>query len=205
MINTSPTYVLSLVKNFNDQSLSPFTTYCTLYIDYSTTCAVIKSASDYPNNYGGACPPSTFAGYGMSGYVCYVGNDEGRATVGSVSDIVYSFSLPSGSYTYDLIFKYLAYGADGYDTRDTAVAEVLLAGSTVWSQSISKCTVAYGTARLSGRLGGGSLELRFRLRITSVYGGWLDHRNFTVDDIVFRISKPSPPQVESPAMGLLIT
>jgi hypothetical protein len=205
MINTSPTYVLSLVKDFNDQTFTPFTTYCNLYMDYSTTCPTIKSASDYPNNYGGACPPSTFAGYGMSGYVCYVGNDEGGATVGSVSDIVYSFSLPSGSYIYELIFKYLAYGADGYDTGDTAVAEVILAGSTIWSQGISKCTVAYGTARLSGRLGGGSLELRFRLRITGVYGGWLDHRNFTVDDVVFRISKPSPPQVESPAMGLLMT
>jgi len=205
MIDTSPRAVLTLFKDFNDQTISPFTTYCNLYIDYNTTCPCIKSASDTPHNYGGVCPPGTFASYGMSGYVCYVGNDEGRATVGSQAAIIYSFTLPSGSYLYSLEFLYLAYGSDGADAGDAAVAEALLAGSVIWSQSISKCTIAYGTARIRGNIGGGSIELRLRLRITGVFGGWLDHRNFTVDNVKFIVSKPLPPQVESPAMSLVAT
>lgn len=205
MIDTSPRPVLTLFKNFDDQTLSPFTTYCNLTLDYNSSCPAIKSASSTPDNFGGACPPGTFESYGMSGYVCYVGNDQASATVGSESAIIYSFRLPSGNYFYSLVFRYLVYGADGYDTRDTAVAEALLAGSTIWSQNISKCTVAYGTVRLSGSISGGSIELRLRLRITAVYSGYLDHRNFTVDDVEFNVLKLPPPQVESPVMDLLIT
>jgi len=205
VIDTTLRAVLSLFKNFDNQSLSPFTTYCNLYMDYNTTCPTIKSASDTPHNYGGSCTPGTFSSYGMSGYVCYVGNDEGSANVGSESAIIYSFTLPAGTYLYSLQLKYLAFGSDGYDGGDTAVAEVLLAGTTIWSQNISRCTVAYGTAKLSGSLSGGSKELRLRLRITGVNGGWLDHRNFTVDDVWFTVSKPIPVQVESPSMSLIAT
>jgi hypothetical protein len=141
----------------------------------------------------------------MSGYVCYVGNSVGNVSAGREADIIYNFTLPSGNYFYSLVFRYLAYGSDGYDGSDTAVAEALLAGSTIWSQGISRCTVAYGTARLSGSLSGGSIGLVLRLRITNVYGGYLDHRNFTVDDVEFNVLKLPPPQVESPAMNLLIT
>ena len=205
MINTSLRAILTLFKDFNDQTFTPFTTYCSLYIDYGTVCPTIKSADDYPQNYGGACPPGTFSSYGMSGYVCYVGNEEASTSAGREASIIYNFTLPPGNYFYSLVFRYLAYGADGDDGRDTAVAEALLAGSTIWSRGISRCTVAYGTARLSGSLGGGNIELRLRLRVTGVYGGWLDPRNFTVDDVEFNVLKLPPPQVESPVMDLLIT
>lgn len=201
MIDTSLRPILTLFKNFDDQTFTPFTTYCNL----SPTCPTIKSASSTPDNFGGACPPGTFASYGMSGYVCYVGNSVGNVPAGREADIIYNFTLPSGNYFYSLVFRYLAYGSDGYDGSDTAVAEALLAGSTIWSQGISRCTVAYGTARLSGSLSGGSIGLVLRLRITNVYGGYLDHRNFTVDDVEFNVLKLPPPQVESPAMNLLIT
>jgi hypothetical protein len=211
MINTTPKpiTIVSLSKNFDDQTLSPFTTHCNLRRDYSTTCATIRSASDTPHNYGGACPPSSFSSYGMSGYVCYVGNEEGSATANTESAIIYSFSLPSGTYNYNLTFKHLAFGSDGSDGGDVCVAEVLLFGSVVWSVTIGRCTVSYGTITRTGTVNwtGGTTELRMRLRVQRVSGGWMDHRNFTVDDVALTITQmmSPPPQVESPSMSLLIT
>jgi len=207
MIITTPKAILSLYKNFDDGTFTPFSTACTLHIDYSTTCPTIKPATSYPDNYGGGCPPLTFAGYGMSGYVCYVGNEEGSTSVGRSADVYYTFSLPSGIYLYHLRFRYLAYGADGYDGGDTAVAEVLLFGSTIWSVGITRCTVSYGTANLSSTRswGGGTTELRFRLRITGRVG-WFDHRNFTIDDVSFTLSLPyQTPIISTPSINVLST
>ncbi len=206
MIATTLRVFFELFKDFNDAKLFPFEVYCDLYIDRNTRCPSILPATSYPNNYGGACPPSTFANYGMSGYVCYVGNEEGSTGIGRSANVYYRFSLPEGTYTYELVFKYLVYGSDGYDGGDTALAEVSFFNEPVWRRSISKCTVDYGTVRIISTINwpGGETELRFRLSITGVFGGFMDHRNFTIDDVALKIMQPKQlPFIQSPSMVVL--
>ena len=205
MIVTVPRIILPLYKYFDDGTFAPFSTRCNFYMDYSTRCPTIIPASSCPDNYGGACPPLTFAEYGMSGYVCCVGNEEGTAYSGRSADVYYRFSLPPGVYVYRLRFKYLAYGASGGDGGDKAVAEVILFGTQLWSVEITHCTIRYGTVDLSyvRYWGGGTTELIFRLRVTNVYS-WFDHRNFTIDDVVFEVMEPRQlTVVQSSSMAVL--
>jgi hypothetical protein len=188
-LSTSNEALINLSKNFDDQTLEPFTSFCNFMMYGPSQCVTILPADDTPRGHNNA-----FSRYGMSGYVCLVGKIGGIPSLGEESSITYTFELPRGMYSYDLSFRYLIYNS-GSNKEDIIIAEAKLFNKPIWTKRISSKTVNYGIISKSGTVywKGGETSLTIRLKIKSLIGYWIYSTGFAVDDINLIITKAKKP------------